>query len=1089
MAQAEGFADKVGFIWSVADLLRGDYKAHEYGQVILPLTVLRRLDCVLEPTKDTVVARARELAGKMGNIDPLLLRAARQPFYNTSPLTFPRLLDDAPNIAANLRTYIAGYSPAAAEVLDKYGLDNQITRLDTAGLLYHVVARFADIDLHPNTVSNTAMGYVFEELLRKFSEMSNETAGEHFTPREVIRLMVNILFSEDDDALRGTAPVRTMYDCACGTGGMLTAGQEHLADLNPRARLEVFGQELNPETWAIARSDLMIKGQDPARIVLGNSFTADGFAGQHFDYMLANPPFGVDWKRIERQIKDEADHLGHRGRFGAGLPRINDGSFLFLQTMISKMKPVAEGGSRLAIVFSGSPLFSGTAWSGESEIRRWIIENDWLEGIVALPDQLFYNTGISTYFWVVTNRKTDDRKGKVVLLDAREQWTKMRKSLGEKRKEITGEQIAEVTRLYHDAIDLDDHDDRIKVFANSALGYKRITVERPMRRRWYIDDETFTAITASKPFAALTNPPKDATDPVAALHLGEQTQRDLIEALGTLREAREDHEAAFNAFLGHALGQAGLTIPTPLRKTILTTAAHPDPDAPVVTDRKGQPLPDPDLRDNENVPLGDDIHAHMEREVLPHVPVEVPGERDFVPDPGLGLVHPGAPAPCRDRRRDRRGRSRDPTGSPRSREVTVLKHVADVRVSNVDKKSYAAELPVRLCNYTDVYYGEALSAAHKQYMEATASAVQCRKFLLVAGDTVLTKDSETADDIGVSAFIAESAADFVCGYHLAILRPDRDLIEPKYLFWLTRSTPVRDQMSIAATGVTRFGLRTESLASVSFALPTLHEQRRIADFLDDQIGFLDRAIELRQRHVLLAREAWIATMDAEVRGLDGIATRLAGGWLGQINEKWAVSTIGRLAITYAGAGFPPEFQGEDSGDLPFLKVADLAAQNPKGEVVAAKNYVSGSTALRLGARVVPPGTILFPKVGAALLTNSRALLSTRAVMDNNVMGVQPRGGDPRYWRYLMLRIDLGELANPGPVPSINDGQVRALRVPVPSLEEQRRIADTLDHRAEAVAETNYALTRSSVLLIERKHALITAAVTGEFDVTTARSVA
>ena len=521
----DGFSDKVGFIWSIADLLRGDYKAHEYGQVILPLTVLRRLDCVLQPTKAAVVARAVDLTGKIENVEPLLLRAARQPFYNVSPLDFARLLDDAPNIAGNLRAYIAGFSPGAVEVLDKYGFDNQITRLDNAGLLFHVVSRFADLDLHPDRVPNHAMGYIFEELLRKFSEMSNETAGEHFTPREVIRLMVNILFSEDDDALRGSAPVRTMFDPACGTGGMLTGGQDHLGELNLRARLEVFGQELNPETWAIARSDLMIKGQDPSRIVLGNSFTADGFAGQRFDYMLANPPFGVDWKRIERHIKDEHALLGERGRFGAGLPRVSDGSLLFLQHMISKMKPVREGGSRLAIVFSGSPMFSGGAGSGESEIRRWIIENDWLEGIVALPDQLFYNTGISTYFWVLTNRKSAERKGKIVLLDARNESAKMRKSLGDKRKYIPDDKIAEITRLYHEALDDAAHDERVKVFDNADFGYQRITVERPKCD-------------------------------------------------------------------GH--GQ-------PIRN------------------RKGF-VPDPDLRDNENVLLTESIDAYMQREVLPHVP-------------------------------------------------------------------------------------------------------------------------------------------------------------------------------------------------------------------------------------------------------------------------------------------------------------------------------------------------------------------------------------------------------------------------------------------------------------------------------------
>ena len=523
MTQVQGFSDKVGFIWSVADLLRGDYKAHEYGQVILPLTVLRRLDCVLEPSKAAVIARAADLAGKIENVEPILLRTAGQPFYNTSPLDFARLLDDPANVGPNLRKYIAGFSTGAVEVLDKYGFDNQITRLDNAGLLFHVISRFADVDLHPDKVPNDAMGYIFEELLRKFSEMSNETAGEHFTPREVIRLMVNILFSEDDDLLRGGSPVRTMFDCACGTGGMLTGGQEHLTSLNPKARLEVFGQELNPETWAIARSDLMIKGQDPTRIRLGNSLSADEFGGKKFDYMIANPPFGVDWKRIQKQLTDEHNQLGNNGRFGAGLPRVSDGSLLFLQHLMSKMKPAAEGGSRIAIVFSGSPLFSGGAGSGESEIRRWIIENDMLEGVVALPDQMFYNTGISTYFWIVTNRKADHRKGKVVLLDARGEWAKMRKSLGDKRKYLTGEHIEQVTRLYHEALDTDD--DRVKVFDNNAFGYQRITVERP--------------------------------------------------------KLDEDGEPQQN--------------------------------------RKGR-IADPDLRDNENVPLTEDLDDYMKREVLSHVP-------------------------------------------------------------------------------------------------------------------------------------------------------------------------------------------------------------------------------------------------------------------------------------------------------------------------------------------------------------------------------------------------------------------------------------------------------------------------------------
>jgi type I restriction enzyme M protein len=604
VTQVEGFNDKIGFIWSVADLLRGDYKAHEYGNVILPFTVLRRLDCVLEPTKPAVVARAASLAGKIDNVEPLLLKAAGQPFYNISPLSFARLLDDANNIAANLRTYIRGFSTGAVEVLDKYGFDNTITRLDNAGLLFQVVAAFAEIDLHPNRVPNNAMGYIFEELLRKFSEMSNETAGEHFTPREVIRLMVNILFSEDDDALRGTAPVRTMFDCACGTGGMLTGGQEHLAALNPNARLEVFGQELNAETWAIARSDMMIKGQDPSHIRLGNSLSDDQFSDKRFDYMIANPPFGVDWKRIQRQIEDEATTLGEHGRFHAGLPRVSDGSLLFLQHLMSKMKPVSEGGSRVAIVFSGSPLFSGGAGSGESEIRRWIIENDMLEAVVALPDQLFYNTGINTYFWVVTNRKADHRRGKVVLLDARQDFAKMRKSLGDKRKYLTDDQITDLTSTYHASLDEAATDPRVKVLNNADFGYQRITVERPLRRRWMVTEAAVEQVRTAKAFLK-ADVKHDAV--LAALH----------DLLGTA----EDTEAAFTKrLLNSCTAHQQVGIPTPVKKVILDGCAISDPNAQIVTDRSGRPLPDPDLRDNENVPLTEAIDTYVAREVHPHVP-------------------------------------------------------------------------------------------------------------------------------------------------------------------------------------------------------------------------------------------------------------------------------------------------------------------------------------------------------------------------------------------------------------------------------------------------------------------------------------
>jgi type I restriction enzyme M protein len=601
----KGFEGKVQFVWQVADLLRGDYRPAEYRSVILPLLVLRRLDAVLEPTKAKVLETKVKLEGKTSNPDPLLKRAAGQPFYNTSPLSFAKLLDDPKSLAGNLRAYIGGFSPGAAEVLEKYRFDEQITRLDQAGLLYLVLGKFADLDLHPDVVPNHAMGYVFEELLRRFSELSNETAGEHFTPREVIRLIVNVLFSEDTEVLTGTSPVRSIYDPACGTGGMLNISDQHVTGLNSSARLEMFGQELNPETWAIARSDLLIQGQDPDRIVLGNTLSDDGHPGRRFDYLLANPPFGVDWSKAKTAITTEHEKQGFDGRYGAGLPRISDGSLLFLQHMISKMNPASEGGSRLAIVFSGSPLFSGGAGSGESEVRRWILENDMLEGIVALPDQLFYNTGISTYFWVVTNRKHGDRVGKVALIDARGEFARMRKGLGDKRKEFTNDHIAEITRIYHEALALDGLDDRVKVFRNEDFGYQRITVERPMRRRWELTEGAIEQVTASKRFLAGKDFNQDA----------------LCAALADLVGVHEATEAGFakrllNACAAH--GQVGL--PTPVKKAVLDAAATADPDAPVVLDRKGNALPDPNLRDNENVPLTEDIETYVAREVLPHVP-------------------------------------------------------------------------------------------------------------------------------------------------------------------------------------------------------------------------------------------------------------------------------------------------------------------------------------------------------------------------------------------------------------------------------------------------------------------------------------
>ncbi len=470
------------FIWSVADLLRGDYKQSEYGKVILPFTVLRRLDCVLESTKTAVLAELEKRTAAKVNPEPFLLRKAGQLFYNTSPLDLKKLMGDQDHIGENLRAYLQAFSPAVRDIFESFEFHTQIDKLAKASLLYLVTEKFANIDLHPEVVSNAQMGAVFEELIRKFAELSNETAGEHFTPRDAIRLMVNLLFIEDDDALTKPGVVRSIYDPTAGTGGMLSVAGEHLAGLNPGARLVMYGQELNPESYAICKADMLIKGQDIANIIFGNTLSADGLIGKVFDYMLSNPPFGVEWKKIEATIRKEFAEQGFNGRFGPGLPRVSDGSLLFQLHLISKMRPAKDGGSRFGIVLNGSPLFTGGAGSGESEIRRYVLENDLVEAIIGLPTDMFYNTGISTYIWIVSNRKPDARIGKVQLIDASGFWQKMRKSLGSKRKELSPDHIEEITRIFGNFKKVTKDGVPIsRIFKNEDFGYRTITVERPER--------------------------------------------------------------------------------------------------------------------------------------------------------------------------------------------------------------------------------------------------------------------------------------------------------------------------------------------------------------------------------------------------------------------------------------------------------------------------------------------------------------------------------------------------------------------------------------------------------------------------------
>lgn len=554
------------FIWSVADLLRGDYKQSEYGRVILPFTVLRRLDCVLAPTKAQVLAEAEKKAAAGLNPDPFLKRiVGTAGFYNVSKLDLPMLAGDQDHIRENLYEYIQGFSPEARDIFERFDFHAQVERLAKAGLLYLVVEKFAGIDLHPDRVDNAQMGHVFEELIRKFAELSNETAGEHFTPREVIRLMVNLIFIEDDDVLTpGNAVVRTVYDPTAGTGGMLSVAAEHLLAHNPAARLTLFGQELNDESYAICKADMLIRGQAVENMAPGNTLSDDGHAGRKFDYMLSNPPFGVEWKKVEKLVRAEHEQQGFDGRFGPGLPRVSDGSMLFLLHLVAKMSPVVngQGGSRFGIVLNGSPLFTGGAGSGESEIRRYLLENDLVEAIIGLPTDMFYNTGIATYVWIVSNKKDDDRRGQVQLIDASSFWRKMRKSLGSKRREMGDDDIALVTRLFGDFTEAE----RITVL--DAEG-------RELEQRIVTGTE-------------------DA--PVAPE--GGRLKRVPISRI----------------YRNQDFGYTTITVERPLRddagEIVLGLKGK----------QKGKPQPDSSLRDTENVPLGEDIEAYFAREVLPHAP-------------------------------------------------------------------------------------------------------------------------------------------------------------------------------------------------------------------------------------------------------------------------------------------------------------------------------------------------------------------------------------------------------------------------------------------------------------------------------------
>ncbi|WP_084327668.1 type I restriction-modification system subunit M [Salinarimonas rosea] len=601
-----------GFIWSIAEILRGDFKQSEYGKVILPFVVMRRLDCLLEASKDGVLSAAETLPEGIDDAtrDMILFGAVGDNVrvYNLSRFTFDKLKGQEPaQLHSNLVDYLTKFSANVRDIfLDKFLFTDQLKRLKDGGILWPVFERFCEIDLHPDKVSNVEMGYLFEELIRRFSEISNETAGEHFTPREVIRLIVDLLIANDDTKLTGRGIIRQVYDPACGTGGMLALTEEALKDFNPSIRVELFGQELNGESFGICKSDMLVTGHDPEQIAFGNTLTQDAHKGKRFHYMLSNPPYGVDWKKYQDPIKTEAETLGFDGRFGAGTPRISDGQLLFLQHMISKMRD-DEAGSRIGIVMNGSPLFTGGAGSGESEIRRWMLEKDWVEAIVALPTDLFYNTGIQTYVWLLTNRKPENRRGKVQLIDASSErfWSSMRKSLGSKRREIPDEARAEIVRIYAGMLNGNgEYGEFSKIFDTADFGYREIRVERPLRLNFQASQERIARLRDEKVIQRLSEDEREEIE-VVLLGMGE-----------TLFKNRDAFEKALNK----ALKAKGVKIGAPARKTILSALSERDEEADICTDKDGNPEPDMELRDHELVPLKEDWRDYFARDVTPFVP-------------------------------------------------------------------------------------------------------------------------------------------------------------------------------------------------------------------------------------------------------------------------------------------------------------------------------------------------------------------------------------------------------------------------------------------------------------------------------------
>lgn len=594
----ENHSQTASFLWSIADLLRGDFKQSQYGRIILPFTLLRRMECVLAPTKDEVIKQTFAQEGRPDQVrEMILLRAAGQQFFNSSSLTLGTLSDT--QTAADLMSYVQAFSKDAREIFEHFHFEDFVQQLETANLLYQVVQRFAATDLSPEFISNFGMGIIFEELIRKFAESSNETAGEHFTPRDIVHLTTSLVITDQDHKLTPNSIV-TIYDPTAGTGGFLSEGDEYIQSISEKVSVSLHGQELNPESYAICKADMLIKGQDVASIKLGNTLSSDQLADKRFDFMLSNPPFGVEWKKVQKQITDEHTVKGFDGRFGPGLPRVSDGSLLFLLHLVSKMRDPRDGGSRIGIILNGSPLFTGGAGSGESEIRRYLLQNDLVEAIIALPTDMFYNTGIATYVWILSNKKAAARQGKVQLIDGSQHSEKMRKSLGSKRQYITEDQISELVRLYGSF----EQTAQSKIFPIDAFGYRRITVERPLRLNFQTSVERIAKVLEEK----------------ALQKLDSAAQQQLLAALQSIdANLLHRNREQFSKLLKKALTTHSVNLSTPELKGLMSALSERDPEADVCI-TKGQSEADVGLRDNENVPLGESVYDYFQREVIPHVP-------------------------------------------------------------------------------------------------------------------------------------------------------------------------------------------------------------------------------------------------------------------------------------------------------------------------------------------------------------------------------------------------------------------------------------------------------------------------------------